>query len=117
MNPHSINTNTSQESGPVLRFDIIAGLTGGGGGSSESYGIRDGCRACFLTPARPSNVTKHCKRRLARRSDGNMINQRAASPWNNLIGGQIELGKHFNIVIEGGVGSRSSILPAATFRL
>jgi len=28
MNPHSINTNTSQESGPVLRFDIIAGLTG-----------------------------------------------------------------------------------------
>src|SRR6187402_3734643 len=27
MNPHSINTNTSQESGPALRFDIIAGLT------------------------------------------------------------------------------------------
>src|SRR4026207_173990 len=27
MNPHSINTNTSQESGPALRFDLVAGLT------------------------------------------------------------------------------------------
>ena len=43
-----------------------------------------------------------------------IINQRAASPWNTLIGGQIELGKHFNIVIEGGLDLDR---PAATFRL
>jgi hypothetical protein len=45
-----------------------------------------------------------------------IINQRAASPWNTLVGGQIEFGKHFHIVIEGGFGDRSSILTGATFR-
>lgn len=45
-----------------------------------------------------------------------IINQRAASPWNTLIGGQIELGKHFNIIVEGGIGPRSSILTGTTFR-
>ena len=45
-----------------------------------------------------------------------IINQRAASPWNTLVGGQIEFGRHFHIVIEGGFGDRSSILTGATFR-
>jgi hypothetical protein len=53
---------------------------------------------------------------VAGRSIEFVINQRAASPWNTLIGGQIEFGKHFNVLIEGGVGSRSSILTGATFR-
>jgi hypothetical protein len=45
-----------------------------------------------------------------------IINQKTASPWNTLIGGQIEFGKHFNIIFEGGIGPRSSILTAAGFR-
>ena len=53
---------------------------------------------------------------VAGRSIEFVINQRAASPWNTLIGGQIEFGPHFNVVIEGGVGPRSSILTGATVR-
>ena len=45
-----------------------------------------------------------------------IINQRAAAPWNTLVGGQIEFGKHFNVIIEGGFGDRSSILTGLTFR-
>lgn len=45
-----------------------------------------------------------------------IINQRAASPWNTLIGGQFEFGTHFNVLVEGGVGPRSSILTGAVFR-
>jgi hypothetical protein len=45
-----------------------------------------------------------------------IINQRAASPWNTLVGGQIDFGKHFNVLVEGGIGPRSSILTGATFR-
>ena len=53
---------------------------------------------------------------VAGRSIEFVINQRAASPWNTLVGGQIEFGKHFNVLVEGGFGSRSSILTGAIFR-
>jgi hypothetical protein len=53
---------------------------------------------------------------VAGRSIEFVIDQRAASPWNTLIGGLIEVGRHFNVVIEGGVGPRSSILSGAAFR-
>ena len=53
---------------------------------------------------------------IAGRSIEFIITQRAAHPWNTLIGGQIEVGKHFNVIVEGGIGSRSSILTGATFR-
>jgi hypothetical protein len=44
------------------------------------------------------------------------IDQRAAAPWNALIGTQLEYGKHLNLTVEGGVGQRTSILTALTFR-
>jgi hypothetical protein len=53
---------------------------------------------------------------IAGRSIEFVITQRAATPWNTLIGGQIELGKYFNVIVEGGIGPRSSILTGATFR-
>jgi hypothetical protein len=53
---------------------------------------------------------------VAGRSIEFIINQRAASPWNTLIGGQIEFGRHFNVLVEGGMGPRSSILTGAVFR-
>jgi len=45
-----------------------------------------------------------------------IINQRASSPWNTLVGGQIEFGKHFHIIVEGGFGPRSQILTGAALR-
>ena len=45
-----------------------------------------------------------------------VINQRAANPWNALVGGRIELGRHFDVLVEGGIGPRSSILTGAAFR-
>jgi len=45
-----------------------------------------------------------------------VVEQRAAFPWNALVGGQLEVGREFNVVLEGGVGHRSSILVAGTFR-
>ena len=53
---------------------------------------------------------------VAGRSIEFVINQRAASPWNTLFGGQLEFGRHFNIIVEGGFGPRSSILTGVTFR-
>jgi hypothetical protein len=53
---------------------------------------------------------------VAGRSIEFVINQRAASPWNTLVGGQIEFGRHFNVLVEGGFGPRSSILTGAVFR-
>jgi hypothetical protein len=53
---------------------------------------------------------------VAGRSIEFIINQRAASPWNTLVGGQIDFGRHFNVFVEGGFGPRSSILTAAVFR-
>jgi hypothetical protein len=53
---------------------------------------------------------------VAGRSIEFIINQRAASPWNTLVGGQIEFGRHFNVIVEGGFGPRSSILTSAIFR-
>jgi hypothetical protein len=53
---------------------------------------------------------------VAGRSIEFVINQRAASPWNTLVGGQIEFGRHFNVLVEGGIGPRSSILTGAVFR-
>jgi len=53
---------------------------------------------------------------VAGRSIEFVINQRAASPWNTLVGGQIEFGRHFNVLVEGGFGPRSSILTGAIFR-
>ena len=53
---------------------------------------------------------------VAGRSIEFIINQRAAAPWNTLVGGQIEFGTHFNVIVEGGFGPRSSILTSAIFR-
>ncbi len=53
---------------------------------------------------------------VAGRSIQFIINQRAAAPWNTLVGGQFEFGKHLNVLLEGGFGDRSSMLAAATFR-
>ena len=45
-----------------------------------------------------------------------IINQRAASPWNTLVGGRLELGSHFGALVEGGFGGRSSVLAAMEVR-
>ncbi len=45
-----------------------------------------------------------------------VVVQAPTNPWNTLIGGLIEFGKDGYILIEGGIGARSSILAAAVYR-
>ena len=45
-----------------------------------------------------------------------LVKQSPVAPWNALIGGRTEAGKHPDVIVEGGVGTRSSILAGVTFR-
>lgn len=45
-----------------------------------------------------------------------LVRQGPVAPWNALIGGRIEAGKHLDIIVEGGIGTRTSILAGVTFR-
>lgn len=45
-----------------------------------------------------------------------IVTQFATYPWNALIGGQVEIGRHFSLLGEGGIGRRSSVLFGGTFR-
>jgi hypothetical protein len=42
--------------------------------------------------------------------------QSPTKPWNTLLGGLIEFGRNGYVLIEGGLGARSSILAAAVYR-
>jgi hypothetical protein len=45
-----------------------------------------------------------------------VVIQNAAHPWNALLGGLMEFGRNWGILIEGGVGPRMSILAGAGYR-
>ena len=45
-----------------------------------------------------------------------LVIQSAANPWNTLVGGLFEFGRSFNILVEGGIGPRKSILAGAGYR-
>ena len=45
-----------------------------------------------------------------------VVVQSPAKPWNALLGGLVEFGKDFVIVLEGGLGTRTSVLAAAVYR-
>ncbi|MFS1422258.1 virulence protein [Shewanella sp. 10N.286.48.B5] len=44
------------------------------------------------------------------------VNQHLADKWNGLIGGQIELGKGFDLLLEGGIGTRTSFMAGIGYR-
>ena len=44
------------------------------------------------------------------------VNQHLADKWNGLIGGQITLGKGFDLLLEGGLGTRKSFMAGIGYR-
>lgn len=56
---------------------------------------------------------------VGRAADGSfafLVEEIPTAPWNALLGARVELGRHFDLMIEGGIGARSSILGGCTFR-
>ena len=45
-----------------------------------------------------------------------VVVQSPTKPWNTLVGGIVEFGKDFVVLLEGGLGARMSILGAAVYR-
>jgi hypothetical protein len=45
-----------------------------------------------------------------------VVLQSPAKPWNTLVGGMVEFGRHGYVLVEGGFGARKSILVSAVYR-
>jgi hypothetical protein len=45
-----------------------------------------------------------------------LVVQGPAGPWNAVVGGRLEVGRHLDFMVEGGLGTRSSILGGMTLR-
>jgi hypothetical protein len=45
-----------------------------------------------------------------------VVVQSPTKPWNTLLGGLVEFGKDFVVLVEGGLGARTSILAGAVYR-
>jgi len=45
-----------------------------------------------------------------------VVIQSPAKPWNTLVGGVLEVGRNFNLILEGGFGGRTSVLAGAVYR-
>jgi hypothetical protein len=54
--------------------------------------------------------------RAADQSFAFLVVQKPSEPWNLLVGGRLEIGRNFDVIVEGGIGGRESILGGVTFR-
>jgi len=45
-----------------------------------------------------------------------VVVQSPAKPWNTLVGGVLEVGRSWNLLLEGGFGARTSVLAGAVYR-
>ena len=54
--------------------------------------------------------------RSADQSFAFLVVQGPVAPWNALIGGRVEVGRHLDMMVEGGLGTRTSIMGGLTFR-
>jgi hypothetical protein len=45
-----------------------------------------------------------------------LVVQDPVAPWNALVGGRLEVGRHWDVLVEGGLGTRTSIMGGLTFR-
>jgi hypothetical protein len=43
-------------------------------------------------------------------------NVQAVNPWNTIVGGNLEIGKHITLTVEAGLGNRKSLMLETTFR-
>jgi len=62
------------------------------------------------------NVSDELIGRSADSSFAFLVVQGPVAPWNTVIGARLEVGRHFDCMVEGGVGTRTSILGGITFR-
>ena len=118
---------------PILRIPAqelplsisYEGPTFGGGGTSP--GLLLATRPARSSDASRSrgtvgrrHVSKHLgdrgRARRRRESFQFEVNQTPVAPWNAVTGGRLEAGKHLDFLVEGGIGTRSSILVGAGFR-
>src|ERR1051325_10475324 len=99
------STEGCRNTAPALVTPADLGSRGGSEKLSRSTAVRDN-----------QLIEEEVAGSIAGRSLEFVIHQRAASPWNTLVGGQIEFGKHLNVLVEGGCGDRSSIVAGAAFR-
>jgi len=56
---------------------------------------------------------------VGRSTDGSfafLVVESPVGPWNALVGGRVELGRHVELLVEAGLGTRMSILGGAMFR-
>jgi hypothetical protein len=45
-----------------------------------------------------------------------LVVQSPVDPWNSLVGARLEIGRHFDLMVEAGLGTRSSIMGGFAFR-
>jgi hypothetical protein len=45
-----------------------------------------------------------------------LIEKSPVAHWNGLIGGRLEIGRHFDLLVEAGIGTRSSMLGGCSSR-
>lgn len=62
------------------------------------------------------NVSEFLIGRSADQSFAFLVVQKPLEPWNFLVGGRLEIGRNFDLIVEGGIGTRESILGGVTFR-
>jgi hypothetical protein len=53
---------------------------------------------------------------VASRELGFVVEQKPVEPWNALVGMRLEVGKHVDLMIEGGFGKRKSIVGGVGYR-
>ena len=78
--------------------------------------VTQGARAQIWAGAMHQRIQEVVAGRVADASVEFIVTQFATYPWNGLIGGQVEIGRHFSLLAEGGVGRRTSVLFGGTFR-
>jgi len=70
----------------------------------------------FWAGAMFQDVSEFLVGRAADDSFAFLVVQSPVAPWNAVIGGRWEIGRHFDLIVEGGVGTRTSIMGGLTFR-
>ena len=78
--------------------------------------ISENMHGAIWAGAMYQNVSDQLVGRSADSSFAFLVVQGPVAPWNTVIGARLEMGRHFDCMIEGGVGTRTSILGGLTFR-
>lgn len=70
----------------------------------------------FWAGAMYQDVSEFLVGRAADESFAFLVVQDPVAPWNALLGGRLEIGRHWDLMVEGGIGTRTSIMGGVNFR-